>query len=84
VRNMAAQFCLQDIIIIIVIIITIKIKISSSIFDSVSVRIPTRTIRDYSIFMVNHNFKVNPSARCVLLPMLFARTFTFLTRFIFR
>jgi hypothetical protein len=43
-----------------------KNKISySSIFDSVTVRIPTRIITDYSIFLVNHNFKVSPSARCV-------------------
>jgi hypothetical protein len=43
-----------------------KSKIScSSIFDSVSVRIPTRIIRDYSTFMVNHNFKLSPSDRRV-------------------
>jgi hypothetical protein len=37
----------------------------SSIFDSVSVRIPTRIIRDYSIIMINHSFKISFSARCV-------------------
>jgi hypothetical protein len=37
----------------------------SSLFDSVSVRIPNRIIRDYSTFIVNHNFTVSPSARCV-------------------
>jgi hypothetical protein len=31
---------------------------------SVSVYLPTRIIRDYSTFMVNHNFEVGPSARC--------------------
>jgi hypothetical protein len=30
-----------------------------------SVYIPTRIIGDHSTFMVNHNFKVSPSARCV-------------------
>jgi hypothetical protein len=34
-------------------------------FDSVSIRIPTRIIRDYSIFMANHNFKVSPPTRCL-------------------
>jgi hypothetical protein len=43
-----------------------KSKISSSsIFDSVSIQVPTRTIRDYSAFMVIHNFKVSPSDRFV-------------------
>jgi hypothetical protein len=43
-----------------------KNKISCcSIFDSVSVRISTRIITDCSTFIVNHNFKVSPSARCV-------------------
>jgi hypothetical protein len=43
-----------------------KSKIScSSIFGSVSIRIPGKIIGDYSTFMVNHNFKVSPSARCV-------------------
>jgi hypothetical protein len=43
-----------------------KSKVScSSIFDSVCIQIPTRIITDYSTFMVNHNFKVSPSARCV-------------------
>jgi hypothetical protein len=34
-------------------------------FDSVSIRIPTRIIRDYFIFMANHNFKVSPPTRCL-------------------
>jgi hypothetical protein len=43
-----------------------KGKIScSSIFDTVSLRIPTRSIRNYSTFTVNRDFKVSPSARCV-------------------
>jgi hypothetical protein len=45
-----------------------KNKIScSSIFDTVNLRIglPCRRIRDFSTFVVNHNFKVSPSARCV-------------------
>jgi hypothetical protein len=37
----------------------------STILDSVSLRIPSRSIRDHSTFTVNHNFKVSPSARCV-------------------
>jgi hypothetical protein len=36
----------------------------SSILDSVSLRIPSRSIRDYCTFTVNCNFKVSPSARC--------------------
>jgi hypothetical protein len=43
-----------------------KGKIScSSIFDTVSLRIPTRSIRGYITFTVHRNFKVSPSARCV-------------------
>jgi hypothetical protein len=43
-----------------------KGKIScSSIFDTVSQRIPTRSVRDYSAFTVHRKFKVSPSARCV-------------------
>jgi hypothetical protein len=33
-------------------------------FNSVSVRIPITVIRDYSTFIVNHNFKVSSSAGC--------------------
>jgi hypothetical protein len=41
-------------------------KIScSSIFDSVNLRVPSRRTRDFSTFVVNHNFKVSPSVRCV-------------------
>jgi hypothetical protein len=32
-------------------------------FYSVSIRIPTRIIRD-NTFIVDHNFKVGPSVRC--------------------
>jgi hypothetical protein len=43
-----------------------KGKIScSSVFDTVSLRIPTRSVRDYSTFTVHCNFKVSPSVRCV-------------------
>jgi hypothetical protein len=43
-----------------------KGKIScSSVFDTVSLHIPTRSIRDYTTFTVHRNFKVSPSARCV-------------------
>jgi hypothetical protein len=43
-----------------------KGKIScSSVFDIVSLRIPTRSIRDYTTFTVHRNFKVSASARCV-------------------
>jgi hypothetical protein len=43
-----------------------KGKIScSSVFDAVSLRIPTRSIRDYSTFTVQSNFKVSSSARCI-------------------
>jgi hypothetical protein len=43
-----------------------KGKIScASVFDTVSLRIPTRSIRDNSTFTVHRNFKVSPSARCV-------------------
>jgi hypothetical protein len=43
-----------------------KGKISwSSVFDTVSLRIPTRSIRDYTTFTVHRNFKVSPSDRCV-------------------
>jgi hypothetical protein len=33
--------------------------------DSVSLRIPSRSIRDYSTLTVHRNFKVSPCARCV-------------------
>jgi hypothetical protein len=36
-----------------------------SILDSVSLRIPSRYIRDFSTFSVHRNFKASPSARCV-------------------
>jgi hypothetical protein len=36
-----------------------------SILDSVSLRIPSRSIMDFSIFFVHRNFKASPSARCV-------------------
>jgi hypothetical protein len=43
-----------------------KGKIScSSVFDTVSLCIPTKSIRDYATFTVHRNFKVSPSARCV-------------------
>jgi hypothetical protein len=43
-----------------------KSKISSSsIFDSITIWITTMIIKDYSVFMVNHNFKVGPFAKCV-------------------
>jgi hypothetical protein len=43
-----------------------KGKIScSSVFDTVSLRIPTRSVRDCSTFTVHRNFKVGPSAKCV-------------------
>jgi hypothetical protein len=42
-----------------------KGKIScSSVFDTVSLRIPTRSVRDYSTFTVHRNFKGSPSVRC--------------------
>jgi hypothetical protein len=43
-----------------------KGKIScSSVFDTVSLRIPTRSIRDYTTFTIHRNLMVSPSARCV-------------------
>jgi hypothetical protein len=36
-----------------------------SVFDTVNLRIPNRSVRDYSTFTVHRNFKVSPSARCV-------------------
>jgi hypothetical protein len=43
-----------------------KNKIScSSIFDNVNLRIPSRRIRDFCNFVVNHNFKVSLSVKCV-------------------
>jgi hypothetical protein len=36
-----------------------------SILDSVSLHIPSRSIRDFSTFSVHRNFKASPSARCV-------------------
>jgi hypothetical protein len=45
---------------------TFKGKIScSSVFDTVSLRIPTRSIRDYTTFTVHRNFKVSSSASAV-------------------
>jgi hypothetical protein len=41
-------------------------KIScSSVLDTVSLRITTRSIRDYCTFTVHRNFKVSPSITCV-------------------
>jgi hypothetical protein len=34
-------------------------------FDIVNLRIPSRRIGDFTTFVVNHNFKVSPSAGCV-------------------
>jgi hypothetical protein len=43
-----------------------KGKIScSSVFDTVSLRKPARSARDYSTFILHRSFKVSPSARCV-------------------
>jgi hypothetical protein len=43
-----------------------KGKIScSSVFDTVSLRILTRHVRDFSTFTVHRNFKVSSSAKCV-------------------
>jgi hypothetical protein len=39
--------------------------ICPSIFNTVSIRIEARIIRDYSTFAVKQSFKVSPSARCV-------------------
>jgi hypothetical protein len=36
-----------------------------SILDSVSLCIPSRSIRDFCAFYVYRNFKASPSARCV-------------------
>jgi hypothetical protein len=36
-----------------------------SILDSVGLRIPSRSIRDFSAFSVHRNFKASPSTRCV-------------------
>jgi hypothetical protein len=38
----------------------LKSKLFYSTFDSVSILIPTRILRDYSTFVVSHNFKVSP------------------------
>jgi hypothetical protein len=43
----------------------LKILVWSSISDSVSIRILTTIIRNHSIFMVNHYFKLSPLASCV-------------------
>jgi hypothetical protein len=62
-----------------------KSKISrSSLFDSVSIRIPTRLIRDYSTFVVNRNFKISPSARRVSAAVAICKDIDFLTKIIFR
>jgi hypothetical protein len=51
---------------VLLLICALKNKIScSSTFDSVMVHKPTRIITDYSILMVNHNFKASSYARCV-------------------
>jgi hypothetical protein len=62
-----------------------KSKIScSSIFDSLSIRILARIIRDYSTFVVNHDFKARSRLDMFLLPLIFARTLKFLSKIIFR
>lgn len=48
----------------------------------ICVGIPTGTIRDYSTFVVDYNFKVTLSDM-FLLRVLSARTVTFLTRILF-
>jgi hypothetical protein len=35
-----------------------------SILDSVGLRNPSRSVRDFSTFSVHRNFKASPSARC--------------------
>jgi hypothetical protein len=37
----------------------------SSVLDIVSLRIPTRSVRDYSTPTAHRKFKVTPSTRCV-------------------
>jgi hypothetical protein len=41
----------------------------SSVFDTVRLRIPTRSVREYSTFTVHRNFKVSPQPHVFLLPM---------------
>jgi hypothetical protein len=43
----------------------LKAKLVARLFLIVSLRIPTRSVRDYTTFTVHRNFKVSPSARCV-------------------
>jgi hypothetical protein len=59
-------------------------KISCSpVFDTVSLRIPTRSIRDYTTFTVHRNFKVSPSARCVSAANAVCRALKSLTKIVF-
>jgi hypothetical protein len=50
---------------------------------AVSIRISTRIIRDYSTFMLNHNFKVSLAARCVSAANAICKDIDILTRIIF-
>jgi hypothetical protein len=43
----------------------LRAKLVAHLLLIVSLRIPARSIRDYSTFTVHHNFKVSPSAKCV-------------------
>jgi hypothetical protein len=56
---------------------------SSSIFDYVNVWIPARIIRDYSAFMINHSFKVIPSASCVSVASVICKGIDIFSKIIF-
>jgi hypothetical protein len=51
--------------------------------DSVGLRIPCRSIRDFCTFSVHRNFKASPSARLFLLPIQSVGTLTCLTKTLF-
>jgi hypothetical protein len=52
---------------------------ASSVFDTVALRVPAKSVRDFSTFDVRHRTKVSPSAGCVLRQMLSADALIFVT-----
>jgi hypothetical protein len=51
--------------------------------DSVGLRIPSRSIRDFSTSSVHRNFKASPSATCVSAAIQSVGTLTYLTKIAF-
>jgi hypothetical protein len=47
-----------------ILLMFLNAKLVAHLFWTLSLRMPTRSIRDYATFTVHRNFKVSPSAGC--------------------